>query len=503
MSDIKDFEFNSSGWNQNRWELKYLGQDKDIVIPEELIAEAKGECVVAVSAEHGDLIESIALPKNIYDVWLGTLYGAQSLKSITVDPENPYLKAMDGVLYTKDGKKLIKAPCQMTGTYTVPDGVEEIEISAFENSHLEEVLLPDSLKTIGDYAFQGSEIKKMTVPKSITQLKDSVFCRCRDLEEFTFSGDVTISYSYMDMDPEMEQRISGENYLDVPECYTLACLKTYPNLDQCKRKFISAAKRGQKTKILEYLLSLTSDQPREKGKYEINDIENGEAVITKYTGEEASIEIPTEIDGKKITAIGNEAFFGNEYIEKLVVPDGVRSIGKKAFCGCISLEEATLPESCTEIGGAAFMGCKMLKSVNLPKGLTVLASKVFKECVSLAQLELPVSLIKIDDEALSNCQQLQELKLPEGLYYLGKECFYACGFNYGPQLEGEWGYSKRKFGIPESVTQIDDGGNGIFACYPKARELFGVFEYKLILQVKKGSTAHRYAAKKKIRFELV
>lgn len=34
------------------------------------------------------------------------------------------------------------------------------------------------------------------------------------------------------------------------------------------------------------------------------------------------------------------------------------------------------------------------------------------------------------------------------------------------------------------MTQIDDGGNGIFAAYPKAQELFGVFEYKVILQVK-------------------
>ena len=95
------------------------------------------------------------------------------------------------------------------------------------------------------------------------------------------------------------------------------------------------------------------------------------------------------------------------------------------------------------------------------------------------------------------------MELPEGLRYLGKECLYACGCNYGLVLPGEWGYSKRKFAIPASVTQIDDGGNGIFAAYPKAQELFGVFEYKVILQVKRGSVAHRYAAKKKIRFELV
>ena len=118
-------------------------------------------------------------------------------------------------------------------------------------------------------------------------------------------------------------------------------------------------------------------------------------------------------------------------------------------------------------------------------------------------LDIPAGVNKIDDQALYNCQSVMDITLPEGLLYLGKECLYSCGFNYGPQLEGEWGYSKKKLSIPASVNQIDDGGYGIFAQYPKAQELFGVFEYKLILQVKKGSIAHRYAAKKKIRFELV
>ena len=185
------------------------------------------------------------------------------------------------------------------------------------------------------------------------------------------------------------------------------------------------------------------------------------------------------------------------------MPDGITWIKNKAFQSCISLEEVTLPESCTAMGASAFEDCKALKKVNLPKGICILAKKVFKNCLSLESLDIPAGVVKIDDQALYYCQNVMDITLPEGLLYLGKECLYACGFNYGPQLEGEWGYSKRKFSIPASVTQIDDGGNGIFAQYPKTQELFGVFEYKLILQVKKGSIAHRYAAKKKIRFELV
>ena len=78
---------------------------------------------------------------------------------------------IEGVLYTKDGKKLIKAPAQMTGKYIVPEGVEEIEAFAFQNSHFDEIILPDSLEKIGTGAFQYSGIKKMTVPKGITEIE--------------------------------------------------------------------------------------------------------------------------------------------------------------------------------------------------------------------------------------------------------------------------------------------------------------------------------------------
>ena len=503
MSNMNDFEFYGAGWNKERWELNYKGQDKDMVIPEELIAKAEGEFTVAISAENSNDIESISIPKNVPNVWLGTLYGARSLKNFTVDPENPCLKDIDDVLYTKNGKKLIKAPAQMTGKYIVPKGVEELEAFAFQNSHCDEVVLPDSLKKIGTGAFQYSEIKKMIVPKGITEIEDGVFSDCRKLEEFEFLGNVKIHYMYMDMDPEMEERISGEGFTKPAECYLLACLKTYPDIDKCRRKFIAAAKRGKREKILEYLLSTAPERKAEKGTFEINVLEDGCAEIKSYQGEESVIEIPNEIDGKQITAIGAGAFQGNEYIEKVIVPEGVTWIKNNAFQGCISLEEAVLPESCTAIGASVFEDCKALKKADLPKGVLVLARKVFKNCRSLEKLDIPAGVIKIDDQALYYCESLNDITLPEGLIYLGKECLYACGFNYGPVLPGEWGYSKRKFAIPASVTQIDDGGEGIFAAYAKAQELFGVFEYKLILQVKKGSVAHRYAAKKKIRFELV
>lgn len=503
MSGKEDFEFYASGWDQTRWELNYIGEDKEMDIPEELIAKAEGRVTVAISSSAGNEIESISLPSNIYDVWLGTLYAVKRLKKITVDPKNPYLKDIGGVLFTKDGKKLIKAPADMQGIYTVPEGVEQIGAFAFQNSQLEEVVLPDTVTVIEGGAFQWSNLKRMKVPEGVTRIEDNVFSEAGKLEEFCFLGNTTVSYMYAEMDREMEQRISGEAFSQTSEAYLLACLKCYPALDPLRQKFIAAAKRGGREKILEFLVSTKPDIPRKKGIYEILELDEGEAEIQKYEGKDEILDIPAKIQGKRIVSIGNRAFEKNEYIQKVIVPAGVKRIGKQAFKECVSLEEAVLAESCTEIGKAAFMDCKALKKINLPEGIRVLSSRVLCNCKSLECLVLPKGMEKIEDEALKYCETLNDLQLPAGITYLGKECFYACGFNHGPKMEDAWGYSIKLFAVPESVKQIDDGGNGIFACYPKAQELFGVFDYKIRLLVKKGSVAHRYASKKKIRFELM
>ncbi len=71
-----------------------------------------------------------------------------------VDPENPYFKAEDGVLLSKDGKTLYRCPsAKRGGTYKIPDGVEVVEEKAFAFCGFERIELPESLRTIKKQAF--------------------------------------------------------------------------------------------------------------------------------------------------------------------------------------------------------------------------------------------------------------------------------------------------------------------------------------------------------------
>lgn len=96
-----------------------------------------------------------------------SFYNVKKLRRVTVDPENQWYKDVDGVLFTKDGKKLLLYPIcygqretdkpdefTYPDTYAVPEGVERIGTFAFlKNKNLRDLTLPSTLKEIGDMAF--------------------------------------------------------------------------------------------------------------------------------------------------------------------------------------------------------------------------------------------------------------------------------------------------------------------------------------------------------------
>ena len=88
--------------------------------------------------------------------------------------------------------------------------------------------------------------------------------------------------------------------------------------------------------------------------------EDGETVtIAKYTGEEEVIEVPSEIDGYAVTAIGYQAFTYDE-MKELYLPDSISSIGSRAFEYCDYLEEAVLCGS-VDCAENAFDYCDYVK----------------------------------------------------------------------------------------------------------------------------------------------
>ena len=116
-------------------------------------------------------------------------------------------------------------------------------------------------------------------------------------------------------------------------------------------------------------------------------VSDGEACVSITScGDSAAVVIPSEIDGYKVTSIG-ETSSDCRTLASVVIPDDVTNIGKDAFYCCHSLTSVTIPNSVTNIGWGAFRSCGGLTSVTIPDSVTSIGDCAFQGCRGLADSE--------------------------------------------------------------------------------------------------------------------
>ncbi len=140
------------------------------------------------------LLTSIIIPDSVTSIGYGAFYNCRSLTGINVSEGNKNFKTLNGDLYTKDGKTLIKYASGKTDKlFFIPDSVESIGEYAFNYcSSLTSVTIPDSVESIGEYAFHVcSSLTSVTIPDSVTSIGDGVFLSCDSLTSVTIPDSVT------------------------------------------------------------------------------------------------------------------------------------------------------------------------------------------------------------------------------------------------------------------------------------------------------------------------
>lgn len=116
-----------------------------------------------------------------------TFIGNQALalvkNQINVDAANPNYKSMDGVLYSKDEKKLLQCPSEKEGAFVMPSTVESVEMGAFFGCRfLTSITNSWSLRKIEDYAFYiCSYLTGYEIPEGVTAIKPYTFAGCNGL----------------------------------------------------------------------------------------------------------------------------------------------------------------------------------------------------------------------------------------------------------------------------------------------------------------------------------
>ncbi len=113
-------------------------------------------------------LESVHLPKSMRNFSGFCFASCNSLKEVTVDPDNPWFCSVDGVVYTKDQKKIVFYPPGKTD---------------------EEFTIPEGCEVIGRYAFAYCEnLKRITVPKTVTDISYDSILFCKGMEGVFVDG---------------------------------------------------------------------------------------------------------------------------------------------------------------------------------------------------------------------------------------------------------------------------------------------------------------------------
>ena len=419
------------------------------------------------------------------------LFGVQKPKEevwSTVVTEEDLENAVEdefGVKYSKDWKKLLKAPSELKGKYSIRKGVKVIGDRAFAfYNFLTSINIPNSVTTIGNLAFGWCEsLTIINIPNSVTTIGNSAFDRCGSLTSITIpSSVVTIIGNPFD---GWHGILNNESNAFIYEDHVLF--------------------NKNKTTLIAYRAKETNYT-----------IPNSVTTIGEcaFCGCESliSINIPNSV-----TTIGDSAFWGCKSLVNINIPNSVTTIGKNAFAWCDSLTSInipnsvttigdwglgtcksltsitipnsvvtiignpfyhwhgnlcfeskafiyedhvlfnknkttliayraketnyTIPNSVTTIGECAFCGCESLTSINIPNSVTTIGESAFASCRSLININIPNSVTTIGECAFCHCDFLTNINIPNGVTTIGKYAFSDCK-------------SLTNINIPNSVTRI-------------------------------------------------
>ena len=348
-----------------------------------------------------------------------------------------------GVKYSKDGRKLLKAPGELSGAYSVKEGTRIICDRAFWYcDSLSEIVIPSSVASIGDSAFLGCRsLSEIVIPSSVTSIGDSAFSCCDSLSEIVIPSSVT------SIGDRAFNGCFSLKYISIPK--SIICLNGNPfagwdgKLECLSPNFVyedDVLFNKDKSRIISFRNQNIESYVIPSS---VTSIGEGTFSVCRSLSE---IVIPSSVTSigdfafsfclslseivipSSVTSIGKGAFFRCHSLSEIVIPSSVASIGDRAFSFCDSLSEIVIPPSVTSIGDIAFSGCDSLSEIVIPSSVTSIGDSAFSCCDSLSEIVIPSSVTSIGDSAFSCCDSLSEIVIPSSVTSIGDSAFYNCKF---------------------------------------------------------------------------
>ncbi len=416
-----------------------------------------GELVLQSNVFYNTGLTELYIPDNLTYIGEYSLVGLEGLTAFEVSATHPRYTAIDGLLYSKDGKKLIAAPAGRTGEISLPESLEILGFGAFENSKLTKINFHPSsnILTFGYRCFYNSAITELNVPASVVSFDYYAFAMCKSLTSVTFAEDNNLKGIY-----------EGTFY----GCINLSNIVIPDSIVEISDYAFYGCTSLDKLPISE-----TS---------EIKGIYDYAFAYSRYD----ELTLPeTLID------IGNYAFRGSSF-KRVTVPDGNKEllvIGIGAFQDCNALEEITLPfigASFEDMditwfgyifgaGGYEANGTyipKSIKNVNITEGLQRIGNRAFSNIGAPIFLDLPDSISVIAIGSIGDniiCELKNPIELTLDRSNNGSNVIVGNGVYGTLNIIGEFtefnyslnsATSLNAIILPEGIVRIFDGA--FFGC---------------------------------------
>ena len=393
-----------------------------------------------------------------------------------------------GVKYSKDGRKLLKAPGELSGAYSVKEGTRIICDRAFYGCYsLSEIVIPSSVTSIGDRAFLGCRsLSEIVIPSSVASIGDRAFSSCDSLKYISIPKSVIClngnpfaewngkleclspNFIYEDdvlLNKDKSKIISFRNqsirsYI-IPSsvtsigdsafyrCISLSEIVIPSSVTSIGNWAFSSCDSLKYISIPKSVICLNGNPfAKWDGKLKClspNFVYEDGILFNKDKSRIISFRnqnIKSYVIPSCVTSIGDGAFFRCHSLSEIVIPSSVASIGDSAFKNCFSLSEIVIPSSVTSIGDSAFFCCGSLSEIVIPSSVTSIGDSAFFWCFSLSEIVIPSSVTSIGDWAFLGCDSLSEIVIPSSVTSIGDWAFYDCKFpdNLKQELISRFGY---------------------------------------------------------------
>lgn len=291
-----------------------------------------------------------------------------SANNLLVAKNDPSYQSIEGVIYTKDGKGIVRVPQKRT-ELKIKEGCTEFNMQS---------VLYNSTDSEGDEFNNCSKLKKIVIPSSVKSINK-------------------IKY-------KTDRADACDMHVDT--------IEIVPKDFDANSLYALGSSLGKNITI-ESLMKLLPDQITYKDHMYITK-DHG---LLKYDGKDANVEIPEEI-----TWIAPEAFYRNETLKNVKLPSKITTIEENTFYGCSELEAVIIPDQVTMIGKSAFDECTVLKSVTFGKSLKVIKDHAFAS-VNIRNFTIPSGIQKIETGAFAGINQIGTVTFEGSTKYVAADAF--------------------------------------------------------------------------------